>query len=91
MGKSNYALNAPESILAAARRAAKREGVSLNQFISTALAEKVAALQAEEVFTQRAARADRTRFLEALERLGKEPPRAGDEIEAPEPPAAERR
>ena len=43
MGKSNYALNAPESILAAARRAAKRDGVSLNQFINTALAEKVAA------------------------------------------------
>ena len=28
MGKSNYALNAPDSILAAARRAAKRDGVS---------------------------------------------------------------
>ena len=26
MGKSNYALNAPERILAAARRAAKRDG-----------------------------------------------------------------
>jgi len=39
MGRSNYALNAPESILAAARRAAKRDGVSLNQFINTALAE----------------------------------------------------
>jgi predicted HicB family RNase H-like nuclease len=39
MGKSNYALGAPESILAAARRAAKRDGVSLNQFIYTALAE----------------------------------------------------
>jgi hypothetical protein len=39
MGRSNYALNAPESILAAARRAAKRDGVRLNQFINTALAE----------------------------------------------------
>ena len=44
MGKSNYALKTPESILAAARRAANRDGVSLNQFINTALAEKVAAL-----------------------------------------------
>lgn len=83
MGKSNYALNAPESILAAARRAAKRDGVSLNQFISTALAEKVAALEAEEVFTRRAVRADRARFLEVLDRLGREPPQSGDEMDIP--------
>jgi len=81
MGKSNYALSAPESILAAARRAAKRDGVSLNQFINTALAEKVAALEAEDVFTRRAARAARARFLEVLERLGGEPPRPGDELD----------
>lgn len=84
MGKSNYALNAPDSILAATRRAAKREGISLNQCINTALAEKVAALQAKEVFTQRAARADRARFLGVLERLSKEPPQPGDEMDAPE-------
>ncbi|MEJ2327606.1 MAG: hypothetical protein P8Y27_17690 [Chromatiaceae bacterium] len=81
MSKSNYALSTPESILAAARRAAKRDGVSLNQFINTALAEKVAALEAEEVFTHRAARADRARFLDVLERLGREPPQGGDELD----------
>jgi hypothetical protein len=54
MSKSNYPLKAPASILAAARRAAARDGVSLNQFINTALAEKVAALEAEEVFTKNA-------------------------------------
>ena len=76
------ALNAPESILAAARRAAKRDGVSLNQFINTALAEKVAVLEAEEVVTPRAARANKARFLEVLERLGAEAPRPGDEVQA---------
>ncbi|MFN2140024.1 MAG: hypothetical protein ACK2U5_06055 [Candidatus Promineifilaceae bacterium] len=85
MGKSNYPLKAPESILAAARRAARRDGVSLNQFINTALAEKIAALEAEEVFTQRAVRADRARFLDVLDRLGTEPPQPGDELESPEP------
>ena len=80
MGKTNYALNAPESILAAARRAAKRDGVSLNQFINTALAEKVAALEAEEVFARRASRADKARFLDVLERLGNETSRRGDEL-----------
>ena len=82
MGKSNYALSAPESILAAARRAAKRDGVSLNQFINTALAEKVAALEAEDVFMRRAAQADKARFLDVLDRLGSEPPRPGDELTA---------
>lgn len=81
MGKSNYALSAPESILSAARRAAKRDGVSLNQFINTALAEKVAALEAEEVFTRRSKRSEQARFLDVLERLGSEPPREGDELD----------
>jgi hypothetical protein len=45
------------------------------------LAEKVAALEAEEVFTHRAARADRARFLDVLERLGREPPQGGDELD----------
>jgi hypothetical protein len=77
MGKGNYALSAPESILASARPAAKRDGVSLNQFINIALAEKVAALEAEDVFMRRAAGAEKARFLEVLDRLGREPPRLG--------------
>ncbi len=81
MSKNNYPLKAPASILAAARRAARRDGVSLNQFINTALAEKVAALEAEEVFTSRAARADRARFLAVLDRLGTEKPQSGDELD----------
>ena len=81
MSKSNYALSAPRSILEAARRAAQRDGVSLNQFINTALAEKVAALETETVFTRRAERADRARFLDVLERLGRESPRFGDELD----------
>jgi len=52
----------------------------LNQFINTALAEKVAALEAEDVFTRRAARADKARFLDVLERLGTESPRQGDAL-----------
>ncbi|EIC21274.1 hypothetical protein [Thiorhodovibrio frisius] len=80
MSKSNYALSAPQSILEAARRAAKRDGVSLNQFINTALAEKVATLETEAVFTRRAERADRARFLDVLKRLGRDPPRPGDEL-----------
>ena len=50
-----------------------------------AAANKVAALEAEEVFTHRAARADRARFLDVLDRLGTESPQPGEELEIPEP------
>ena len=80
MANSNYALKAPKSILAAARSAAKRDGVSLNQFINTALAEKVAVLETQQVFAERAARADKALFLDTLGRLGSEAPPEGDEL-----------
>ena len=80
MSKSSYALSAPESILVAAQRAEKRDGASLNQSINTALAGKVAALEAEDVFKHCAARADKALFLTVLDRLGKEAPRPGDEL-----------
>ena len=39
--KARVSLNLPASLKAAAERYARRDGVSLNQFIATALAEKV--------------------------------------------------
>lgn len=63
-----------------ARKAAAQDGVSLNQFISTALAEKVSALRAEAVLRERAERADRRKFDEVISRAGGTPPRKGDEV-----------
>ena len=54
-----------------------------SRYRRTALAEKVAALEAEEVFTERAARANPARFLEVVERLGTESPQPGDEVDEP--------
>ena len=41
--KARVSLNLPASLKAAAERYARRDGVSLNQFIATALAEKICA------------------------------------------------
>ena len=60
---------------------AREDGVSLNQFIATAVAEKVSALNTATYFRTRAARSDRARFDQILARLGSLPPRAGDEVE----------
>jgi hypothetical protein len=56
------------------------DGLPVGGVPADALAEKVAALQAHEVFTERAARADRARFLEVLDRLGNEHPGDGDDL-----------
>jgi len=45
--KASYSLRLQASVMAEARRVAKSEGVSLNQFINVAVAEKVSAVRAE--------------------------------------------
>lgn len=60
---------------------AKRDGTSLNQFISMAVAEKISALETEEFFRERAKRADLKMFEEILYRRGGEASREGDEVE----------
>jgi hypothetical protein len=71
----------PESIRRATEDLARQDGVSLNQFVATAVAEKVSAVQTATYFRRRAARADRASFDRVLVRLGILPPRPGDEIE----------
>lgn len=45
MSKSAYPLKMPRSVKAAAARLAKADGVSLNQFIAVAVAEKVGVME----------------------------------------------
>lgn len=51
--KARVSLNLPASLKAAAEKYAERDGVSLNQFISVALAEKVGAQGAAAFFARR--------------------------------------
>ncbi len=65
----------PESLHQAVREIARREGVSINQFIALAVAEKVAALRTAEYLEARARRASRERFERALAKVADvEPP-----------------
>jgi len=58
MSKATYPLKLPASIKAAAARLAKEDGVSLNQWIATAVAQKVGVVEtAAAFFRQRAERA----------------------------------
>lgn len=79
---ATYPLRLPRSLKAEVARLSKEEGTSINQFVATAVAEKVAALRAATWFAERRNRADFAAFDRILSRTGGEPPREGDEAEA---------
>lgn len=59
----------PESLHQALRELAEQEGVSMNQLITQALAEKIAALQTESYLQERTKRASRNKFEAALQQV----------------------
>ena len=79
MTTSNYALRLPESLKRQVEKISTDDGTTINQFIVSAVAEKVSALKTAEYFVQRAARADLSKFDKLMTRKGGEPPTAGDE------------
>lgn len=76
-----YPLQLPESLKKTAARLAKDDGVSLNQWIVAAVAQKIGAVETAEAFLRRragkAARGDLTRLLD---RAPDTPPEAGDTL-----------
>jgi hypothetical protein len=77
---STLSLRLPDSLHNRARELAKKEGISINQLVSTALAEKMAALMTVEYLEKRAARGSREKFLAVLARVPDAPPEPGDEL-----------
>ena len=76
MSKATYPLKLPASIKAAAARLAKQDGVSLNQWIASAVAQKVGAVETAAEFFQRRAGDARPEDLSAI--LARAPDRAPD-------------
>jgi uncharacterized protein (DUF1778 family) len=77
---SNYALRLPASLKAELERVARGDGTSLNQFIVTAVAEKLATLRTADFFAERVARADVTKALEIMNKPGGEAPSKDDTL-----------
>lgn len=80
MKNGNYALRLPASLKKYVEEISSQDGTTMNQFIVTAVAEKVSALKTAEYFTARAKRADLKTFDRIMSRTGGQPPQAGDEI-----------
>lgn len=69
----------PESLHKKARELAEREGVSINQLVATALAEKLAALLTVEYLQERAKRGSRENFEAVLRKIPDRGPDPADE------------
>jgi hypothetical protein len=75
---STMSLRLPESLHRQVRELAEREGISINQLVTTALAEKMSALMAREYLEARAQRGSREKFDRALAKVRARAPEAGD-------------
>ncbi len=81
MNKSAYPLNLPLSIKKAAQRLAKEDGVSLNQWIAVAVAEKVGVVEtAAEFFKKRAGKASGEGLIKFLRTAPKATPEPEDTL-----------
>ncbi len=80
---TTFSLRLPVSLKAALEKLAAADGISVNQFLVAAAAEKLSAMQtAEAFFAERRGRGDKAAAIRLLTRAGGEPPRPGDELPA---------
>ena len=77
---STISLRLPNSLHNTIRGLAKAEQVSINQFVTLAIAEKVSALLTEEYLERRASRGSRERFEAAMEKVSKVEPAEYDRL-----------
>ena len=81
MSKATYPLKLPLSIKKAAQRLAQEDGVSLNQWIASAVAEKVGVIEtAAEFFKRRAGQRTGEGLMEFLRNAPDVLPEADDKI-----------
>ena len=69
----------PDSVHAQIKELAARDGVSVNQFIASAAAEKMASVMTLDYLRAEAAQGQRADFLAVLDRAPDAPPLPGDE------------
>ena len=77
---SALSLRLPQSIHHHIREIAQKEGVSINQFISSAVSEKISALMTEDYLKKRAKRAKKEDFRKILAKVPGRKPMPGDEL-----------
>ena len=77
---SALSLRLPNSIHRHIKDIASQEGISINQFISSAVSEKISAISTENYLTQRANRANNSEFKTILDKVLNRTSLAGDKL-----------
>ena len=74
------AIRIPESLLKQVQALAAKEGITVEQFISSAIAEKASAWMTVDYLKERAERGSREKFLQALSKVPDAEPDEGDHL-----------
>lgn len=77
---STVTIQIPDSLLAQLNECAEKEGVTVEQLLASAAAEKLSALVTVDALRERARRAKREDFLSFLNASPDIPPLPGDEL-----------
>lgn len=77
---SSLSLRLPDSLHRHIKEFSEKEGVSINQFISTAVAEKMSALSTQNYLEERAKRGSKAKLKKLLKKVPAIEPEEHDEI-----------
>lgn len=70
----------PDSLYKSLQKLAEQDGVSLDQFIALAVAEKISALTTEAYLQERASRGDRTKYEAVLAKVADSEPEPYNQV-----------
>lgn len=73
-------LRIPDSLHGQIKKLAKEDGISINQFITTAAAEKMSALMTSSYLEERAKQGSKQQFLEAMSKVSDQEPEEADRL-----------
>ena len=77
---STLSLRIPDSLHNEVKSLVKKEGISINQFISSAVAEKMSALLTEQYLLKRSKRGNKQQFFEAMSKVPDVEPEEMDKL-----------
>lgn len=80
---SRLNIQIPNSLYSSLQRLAEQDGVSMDQFVAVAIAEKIAALTTERYLQERASRGDRASYEAVLAKVPDVEPELHDRLPSP--------
>jgi len=77
---STLSLRLANSLHDEVKHLAKKEGISINQFIASAVAEKMSALMTENYLVERSKKGNKKAFLQAMSKVPSVEPEENDKL-----------